>query len=122
MDIKGTPAVSESLGGTSLRILHLEDDPRDAELIRAELEADGLPGVVECVATKQDFTAALERGGFDLILSDYALPCFDGMSDLRIAREARPDIPFIVVSGQLGEESAVESVRSGATDYVLKQR
>ena len=109
-------------GRPRIRILHLEDDPNDAELIQASLEMDGLPAVVETVATRKDFAAALERRDFDLILSDYALPGFDGTSALGIARDVAPDVPFIMVSGQLGEEAAVESVRSGATDYVLKQR
>jgi signal transduction histidine kinase len=109
-------------GRPRIRILHLEDDPNDAELIQAALEMDRLPVAVETVATQQDFAAALERCEFDLILSDFALPGFDGASALVIAREAAPGVPFIMVSGQLGEEAAVESVRNGATDYVLKQR
>ena len=114
--------MGERQSRSGIRILHLEDDPNDAELIQAALEADGLPVEVETVATKEDFVAALERGNFDLILSDYALPGFDGISALGIARETKPDVPFIIASGQLGEEAAVESVKSGATDYVLKQR
>jgi two-component system cell cycle sensor histidine kinase/response regulator CckA len=109
-------------GRPRIRILHLEDDPNDAELIRASLEMDGLPVAVETVATRMDFAAAVKRGDFDLILSDFSLPGFDGASALGIARDAVPDVPFIMVSGQLGEEAAVESVRGGATDYVLKQR
>jgi two-component system, cell cycle sensor histidine kinase and response regulator CckA len=105
-----------------VRILHLEDDPNDAELIQAALEADGLPVAFETVATREEFAAALERGGFDLILSDYSLPGFDGIAALHLARVSAPDVPFIIASGQLGEEAAVEGVRSGATDYVLKQR
>ncbi len=105
-----------------VRILHLEDDPNDAELIQARLEAEGLLVAVERVATREDFTAAVQRGDCDLILSDYALPGFDGASALGIARACAPDIPFIIISGTLGEEAAVESVRNGATDYVLKQR
>ena len=105
-----------------VRILHLEDDANDAELIGAALDADGLPVTIEVVATGDGFAAALERGQMDLILSDYAVPGFDGISALHLARAKAPDVPFIIVSGQLGEEAAVESVRSGATDYVLKQR
>src|SRR5207244_5831646 len=86
------------------------------------LAMDGLLVAVETVATREDFAAALKRGDFDLILSDFALPGFDGASALGIARDTAPGVPFIMVSGQLGEEAAVESVRGGATDYVLKQR
>lgn len=105
-----------------LRILHLEDDPNDAELVRVALELEGLAPVIERATDEAEFTAAVARGECDLILSDYALPAFDGLAALRIARHALPDVPFILVSGLIGEEAAVESVRSGATDYVLKQR
>ena len=71
---------------------------------------------------RDDFVAALEQGGVDLILSDYSLPGFDGMSALKIARAKWPAIPSILVSGTLGEELAIDSLKSGATDYVLKER
>jgi signal transduction histidine kinase len=100
----------------------VEDDPHDAELIQAELEASGFRVAIERVMSEASFSAWLREGGFDLILSDYSLPGFDGLSALRIARDLAPDVPFISVSGMLGEEAAVETVRGGATDYVLKQR
>jgi signal transduction histidine kinase len=115
-------AASQRQGGSVVRILHLEDDPNDAELVRAALEGEGLQAAVELVTSREAFTAAIEGGEVDLILSDYSLPGFDGATALRIARESRPDVPFIIVSGLLGEEAAVDSVRGGATDYVLKQR
>ncbi len=105
-----------------LLILHLEDEPNDAELVRATLADLGLACEVESVASRMGFVSALERGGIDLILSDFALPGFDGSSALQIAREKVPDVPFIFVSGTLGEEAAIESLRNGATDYVLKHR
>ena len=105
-----------------LIILHLEDDPRDALLVRETLRQSGLDPEVRCVHTRADYTAALERGDVDLILSDYSLPQFDGLSALQIARRITPDTPFILVSGTLGEDAAVESLRSGATDYLLKTR
>ena len=74
------------------------------------------------VETQADFFAALEQGGFDLILADYTLPSFDGLSALKIALEKCPDVPFIFVSGTLGEEVAIEALKIGATDYVLKER
>lgn len=106
----------------SLRILHLEDDHLDAELVRETLAVDGLVAQIECVDNRAAYVAALDNADFDLILADYTLPSFDGNSALAIATEKRPDIPFIFVSGSLGEEVAIESLKSGATDYVLKHR
>jgi signal transduction histidine kinase len=103
-----------------LRILHLEDDPRDAELVQEALETTGMVCDITRVQTQADFTASLEQGGFDVILADYALPSFDGMSALKAAQQRRPDVPFIFVSGALGEEVAVEALKIGATDYVRK--
>lgn len=105
-----------------LRILHLEDDPRDAELVEATLAGNGIDCEVQVVSTEEDFRAALERGGIDLVLADFALPSFDGMGALAIVRQHYPDLPFVFVSGRLGEEAAIESLKSGATDYVLKSR
>jgi len=105
-----------------LRILHLEDDPGDAELVQATLADEGVDCEMVVVSTREDFAAGLEKGGFDLILADFALPAFDGMTALAIVRETHPDLPFIFVSGRLGEEAAIESLRNGATDYVLKNR
>jgi len=105
-----------------LRILHLEDDPMDAELVQMTLATEGLNCEVQVVARREDFATALERGGFDLILADFALPAFDGMSALGMVRQKDPDLPFVFVSGKLGEEAAIESLKSGATDYVLKNR
>ena len=105
-----------------LRILHLEDSDLDAELIEAELENLGHPVVIERVMTRDAFAAAALPGRHDIILADYVLPTFDGVSALGIAREQCPDIPFIFCSGTLGEEVAVEALKNGATDYVTKQR
>ena len=107
---------------TQLRVLHLEDSPRDAELLRAALEREGLQCDLVLVKSKEAFEIAVAEGGFDLILSDYAVPGYDGLSALRLARKLQPDVPFILVSGTLGEEQAVDSLKSGATDYVLKTR
>lgn len=105
-----------------LRILHLEDDPADAELIEATLDPEGLACKTRLVATREEFVAALEEGDFDLVLADYALPGFDGMTALAMVRQREPDLPFIFVSGRLGEEAAIESLKNGATDYVLKNK
>jgi PAS domain S-box-containing protein len=104
-----------------LRILLLEDSVQDAELIQELLEADDFVCEVTRVETRAEFLAALEHGGIDLILADYKLPSFDGLSALKLALSARPDLPFIFVSG-FGEEIAIEALTSGATDYVLKTR
>src|SRR5215471_419790 len=105
-----------------LQILMLEDSPVDAELILATLQEEGLQCNTVRVESQTAFVDALNRQPFDAILSDYSLPSFDGLSALRIANEAWPDIPFIFVSGTIGEEVAIETLRNGATDYVLKHR
>src|SRR5882762_535351 len=108
--------------GRPLRILHLEDDPNDVELVGATLEADGLDCDRQVTSTREEFVSVLEQGNLDLVLSDFSLPGFDGLSALAIARRRSGDLPFIIVSGTLGEEAAIESLRSGATDYVMKHR
>jgi len=105
-----------------LRILHLEDDLLDAELVKSTLDGDGIACKITQVKTRKHFVAAIERGGFDIIFADYSLPDFDGISALAIARIRRPSIPFIFISGAMGEELAIETLKSGATDYVLKNR
>jgi PAS domain S-box-containing protein len=106
----------------ALRILNLEDEPLDTELIHATLIDGGIACEIARVQTRADFVAALEQEGFDLVLSDYSLPSFDGLSALQIRQEISPELPFILVSGTLGEDAAIESLLSGATDYVLKHR
>lgn len=105
-----------------MRILHLEDDPMDAELVTLNLTSEGISCEMVVVATREDFIASLDGERIDLILADLALPTFDGMTALAIVRQMDPDLPFIFVSGRLGEEAAIESLKSGATDYVLKNR
>jgi PAS domain S-box-containing protein len=103
-----------------LRILSIEDDPKDTELIRDLLETEGIVCEVTRVDTEAALLASIEQGGIDLILSDYTLPAFDGISALKFAMKTCPDVPFIFVSGTLGEEVAIEALKIGATDYVLK--
>ncbi|MBV9873136.1 MAG: response regulator [Verrucomicrobia bacterium] len=105
-----------------LRILYLEDDPRDAELVQETLAADGIESDIIRVETEADFIAALQQGGFDLVLADYTLPSFDGLSALDIVQQNWPEVPLIFVSGTLGEELAIEALKRGATDYVFKTR
>ncbi len=107
---------------SSLRVLLLEDDSRDAELIQDVLELEHFDCVITRVEARDDFVAALASGGFDLILADYTLPSFDGLSALKLAMAECPDVPFIFVSGTLGEEVAIEALKIGATDYILKTR
>jgi PAS domain S-box-containing protein len=108
----------------SLRIgiLLLEDDPNDVGLIEGLLEAERYICRITCVQSRAEFLAALESKEIDLILSDYKLPAFDGLSALKLALSVRPDLPFIFVSGTLGEEAAIQALKVGATDYVLKTR
>jgi PAS domain S-box-containing protein len=105
-----------------LRILSIEDDPKDTELIQNLLETEDIVCEVTRVDTQAALLASLEQGRIDLILADYTLPSFDGISALKLALKACPDVPFIFVSGTLGEEVAIEALKIGATDYVLKTR
>ena len=107
---------------TSVRVLYLEDSAADAALVEALLLEGGIACNLTRVETGEAFAAALEEGGFHIILSDHTLPSYDSLSALARARERCPEVPFIFVSGTLGEEAAIESLKAGATDYVLKQR
>lgn len=106
----------------NLRILNLEDSGEDAELNEELLSARWPDCQFVRVPGRDDYVRALETGGFDLILSDYTIPGFDGRQALQLAREKRPEIPFIFVSGTIGEDTAIEALKNGATDYVLKHR
>src|SRR5215469_10310163 len=106
-----------------LRILNLEDSEGDAELNEAMLAARWPECELLRVDTRQDFVAALEtEGDLDLILSDYTMPDFNGREALALAHQYRPEVPFLFVSGTIGEDAAIEALKNGATDYVLKHR
>ena len=105
-----------------LQVLHLEDDVMDAKLVQATLEREGIRADLTRVETEPDFLAALKRTSFDLILADYSLPSFDGLSALKLTQQRAPDVPFLFLSGTLGEDAAIESLKKGAVDYVLKTR
>jgi signal transduction histidine kinase len=107
-------------GNATIRVLVVEDSELDAELVLDELESDGLSVESRRVESEQEFLAALVEFGADIIISDVSMPHFSGYRALDISRERAPDTPFIFVSGTMGEEAAVEAVRRGATDYVLK--
>jgi PAS domain S-box-containing protein len=105
-----------------LQILLLEDDPVDIELIQTLLIKGGIEANFTCVNRCSEFEEVLKLQLPDLILSDYILPSFNGIAALEIAQQLCPQVPFIIVSGMLGEERAIEALKQGATDYVLKQR
>jgi len=105
-----------------LHILLLEDDPIDGELIGKVLSKSKITSHLTRVTNRQEFVESLNERLPDLILADYVLPTFDGLTAHQLAQAICPDVPFILVSGVLGEEQAVEALKQGATDYILKQR
>jgi diguanylate cyclase (GGDEF)-like protein/PAS domain S-box-containing protein len=107
-------------GPEPVRVLQLEDNPVDAELIGRQLADDGLPIVSRVVASELSFRKAIADFAPQVVLSDFSLPGFDGLAALRIAKEVAPATPFIFVSGTIGEERAIEALKRGAVDYVLK--
>ncbi|MGD0812948.1 MAG: response regulator [Verrucomicrobiota bacterium] len=107
---------------TSLRVLNVEDNADDAELNEAMITARWPGSEFVRVDTRADFVAGLERKDYDLILCDYTIPGFSGLEALALAREKCPEKPFLFVSGTIGEDTAIEAVKNGATDYVLKHR
>ena len=106
---------------SALRVLFVEDSPDDVELISRELTRHGFQTDSRAVDNRDDFLAALSSGTFDVILSDHSMKGFSSTDALRLLHEHSTDIPFIIVSGTIGEDSAVNAMRAGAHDYVLKQ-
>jgi PAS domain S-box-containing protein len=107
---------------SGIRILHLEDSPRDAALVQDLIEENGLTAEMVRASDRKQFEEALKRSGYDLILCDFNLPDFDGLSALKLARIQFPDTPVIIVSGAIDAGEAGECLKFGATDYLLKQR
>src|SRR5215217_2181014 len=106
---------------SQVRVLFVEDQPLDAELCEHELRRAGLQFESQRVYTRAAYTHALASFSPDLILSDFSMPTdLDGFTALGLAREQAADVPFVFVSGTIGEERAVEAMKAGATDYVLK--
>lgn len=105
-----------------IRILNVEDDAMDSEIIQRKLESEGLACEIVRVEREEEYTRAIADCRFDLIITDMSLPSFDGWRALELAKERCCDVPFIFFSGVLGEEAAVETLKKGATDYVIKQR
>jgi len=112
----------EAQSKRTLRILHLEDNPQDSFLVARALAAEGLVCEFVHARSRSEFEAALQQSPYDLILSDYTVPGYGGMAALTAAQEKFPQTPFIFLSGTIGEESAVESLKRGAVDYVLKNK
>jgi CheY-like chemotaxis protein len=104
------------------KILILEDNPDDIHLLLRELERQDLHFIKHVVSNKPDYISALREFRPDLILSDYSLPGFDGLTAYHIMREVLPDVPFIITSGAIGEENAIELIKAGVTDYALKDK
>jgi signal transduction histidine kinase len=107
---------------SKLRILHLEDSVEDVELVRQILTDGGMACDIRRCESRTEFLDEVQKKDFDLIMADCSIPLFSGLVALEIAQEHAPEVPFIFVSGTIGEEVAIESLRNGATDYVLKQR
>jgi signal transduction histidine kinase len=116
--VTGTPSVIAPR--KPLRVLHIEDSEDDSELVLRELRRGGFDPSCERVDTQAGFKDALRTKDWDVIISDYALPRYDGLTALADAREVGKDTPFILVSGTVGEAGAVDAMRAGAQDYVLK--
>lgn len=112
------------MSGTSrtLRLLLIEDNPRDAVLCKAYLERAGYHLRTDTVTCAEEFVAALHSGPYDVVLADYRLPGWSGMDALEMLRRESLDTPFILVTGTVGEETAVECIKKGANDYILKDR
>src|SRR3954469_21018047 len=108
--------------GQALRILLIEDSEDDAELLLRELRRAGYVTSAKRVASAAEVTIALDSERWDLIISDYVMPGFDGLEALALYRERRLDVPFIVVSGHIGEDIAVAAMQAGADDYLMKDR
>ncbi|HXE43038.1 MAG TPA: response regulator, partial [Candidatus Baltobacteraceae bacterium] len=113
---------SEPAKSRMLNVLHLEDSENDHILVAEMLRAEGMECEFVFVKTEGDFESSLKRNSFDVIISDFSLPSCDAIKALEIAQEISPQTPFIFFSGTIGEEVAIEMLKKGATDYVLKQR
>src|SRR6266480_4476709 len=109
-------------GHGKLRVLLVEDNPADIELVSRELRRGGFDLTVDVVETEEEFTARVRSNSYQVVLADYNLPQWRGLEALNVLRNEKLDIPLILVSGALGDVSAVECIKQGAMDYVLKDR
>jgi len=108
--------------GKVLKIIFVEDSACDSDLINYELKRSKLVYTYEIVETREAYESALDIFRPDIIISDYSLPSFDGLSAFHIKQKKYPEIPFIIVSGSIGEENAVELIKNGVIDYALKDK
>jgi PAS domain S-box-containing protein len=113
---------SDRMSPRLLKVLMLEDSETDAELIERSLKSAGLAFTAKRVETEPQFAAAIEQFAPDIVLADFKLPSYDGLSAVKYVHSHYPDLPVIVVTGALGDETAVELIKAGASDYVLKDR
>ena len=119
---QGPTSPASAAKPADLRILHLEDMASDAELVEKQLRKSGVRFVLERADTREGFIQALAQFHPDVLLADYSLPHFNGRAAVQLARQSDPDLPIIVVTGMLGDEAAVDVIKAGANDYVLKDR
>src|SRR6266700_2725322 len=110
------------VGHGKLRVLLVEDNPADIELVSRELRRGGFDLTMDVVETEEEFTAQVRSNSYQVVLADYNLPQWRGLEALNVLRNEKLDVPLILVSGALGDVSAVECIKQGAMDYVLKDR
>src|SRR6266496_6120997 len=114
------PSGKRRMANRTLRVLNVEDSERDVSLLRRHLSRSGYELISERVETPETMRAALETQEWDVILCDYSMPHVNAVSALALLKEIELDIPFIIISGTIGEELAVEAMRAGANDYLMK--
>lgn len=117
----GSSGCPDEIGG-NLRALIVEDEPADVELVLGALRRAGFEATVDVAQTAEEFSGLVRKNSYDVILADYKLPGWNGMESVEVLRREGLDVPVIVVSGALGELTAVECIKQGAADYVLKDR
>jgi len=105
-----------------LRVLAVEDSENDTQLLMLELQRGGFEPIFERVDSAASMASALEKQPWDVVISDHSMPGFGSLQALQLVKEKQPDIPFIVVSGTMGEDVAVNAMKAGASDYVMKNR
>src|SRR3569832_2267149 len=104
----------------ALRLLLIEDSEDDAEFVLRSLHLGGYEPIADRVSSAEEVNAALERAEWDLVISDYVMPGFGGIEALELCKKKGLDVPFIIVSGHIGEEVAVASLKAGANENVMK--
>ena len=103
-----------------LKVLLVEDSEDDAALLTRELKKGGVQPIIQRVETAEAMKKALEKQEWDVVIADYVLPCFSGLDAVNVLKKTGKDLPFIIVSGKIGEDTAVETMKAGAHDYIMK--